>query len=250
MIRTRYLFTAAILGVASSACAQSGIAPPKWADTLRTVIDKATLVGDSASLAGARAFADRVASAFPDDGLILHYQAFAMYREAMATRGRSGDSGPLLERAQSILERSLAKRQLAESHSLMAAIDGQLIDRDPSRGMELGIASQQSTTAALALGPTNPRVWLVRGQGSIFTPPEYGGGLKVAQDQLTRAIALFDKDAPKPGEPAWGKAEAYLWLGQVYERLGDKAKAGESYKTALSISPEYGYAKMLAAALR
>jgi tetratricopeptide (TPR) repeat protein len=250
MIRTRYLFTAVLFGAASTACAQTGIAPPKWADTLRAVIDKASLVGDSAGVASARAFADRVASAFPDDGLILHYQAFALFREAMLTRGRGGDNGALLERAQSIFERSLAKRPLAESHSLMAAIDGQLIDRDPSRAMELGMASQQSTTAALTLGPTNPRVWLVRGQGSIFTPPEYGGGLKVAQEQLTRAIELFAKDAPKAGEPAWGKAEAYVWLGQVYERLGDKAKAAEAYKTALSISPEYGYAKVLAAVLR
>ena len=132
----------------------------------------------------------------------------------------------------------------------MSAIDGQLIARDPSRGMELGIASQQSTTAALALGPTNPRVWLVRGQGSMFTPPEYGGGLKTAQEQLTRAVELFAKDAPKPGEPTWGKAEAYAWLGQVYEQLGDKVKAAEAYKTALSIAPDYGFAKGLAAALR
>jgi tetratricopeptide (TPR) repeat protein len=250
MIHARYFVTAALVAAASSACAQEGVAPAKWADTLRTEIDKATLLGDPAKLAAARALADRVASAFPDDGLILHYQAFAMYREAGLARAQGGDSGALLERAQVILERSLAKRPLAETHALMASIDGQLIDRDPSRAMELGIASQQSTTAALTLGPNNPRVWLVRGQGSIYTPPEYGGGLKIAQEQLTRAIALFDKDTPKPGEPTWGKAEAYVWLGQVYERLGDKTKAGEAYKMALSISPEYGYAKGLAAALR
>ena len=117
-------------------------------------------------------------------------------------------------------------------------------------GMELGIASQQSTTAALTRGPNNPRVWLVRGQGSVYTPAEYGGGLKIAQEQLTRAIELFAKDAPKPGEPTWGKAEAYVWLGQVYEQLGDKTKALEAYQKALTVSPEYTWAKGLEAALK
>jgi tetratricopeptide (TPR) repeat protein len=250
MIRIHQFFAVAFVVIASSACAQEGTAPPKWADTLRAEIDKATLAGDPAKLAAARALADRVATAFPDDGLILHYQAYVMYRQAVQSGSRDAESGALLARAQTILERSLAKHPLAETHALIASIDGQLIDRDPSRAMELGIASQQATTAALTLGPNNPRVWLVRGQGAIFTPPEYGGGLPTAQDQLTRAIALFDKDAPKPGEPSWGKAEAYAWLGQVYEKLGDKAKAAEAYKTALSISPDYGFAKALALGIK
>lgn len=249
MIRVRHFLIASFFVAASSACAQDGtVAPPKWADTLRTEIDKASLSGDSAKLAAARALADRVATAFPDDGLILHYQAFVMYRQAIVFPGP--DVVALLGRAHAIFVRSLAKRQLAETHVLMSAIDGQLIGHDPSRAMELGIASQQSTAAALTLGPTNPRVWLVRGQGAIYTPPEYGGGLKTAQEQLTRAIELFAKDAPKPGEPSWGKAEAYAWLGQVYQQLGDKTKAAEAYKTALTIAPDFGYAKYLAATLK
>lgn len=247
---TRYLYAAAFAAAASSACAQEGAAPPKWADTLRTEIEKATLSGDAAQMTAARALADRVASAFPDDGLILHYQAYVMYRDAVVTGARGGDAGAVLDRAYSIFQRSLAKHPLPETHALMAAIDGQMIARDPSRAMELGIASQQSNTAAVALGPTNPRVWLVRGQGSIYTPTEYGGGLGVAKDQLTRAIALFDKDAPRPGEPAWGKAEAYAWLGQVYEKLGDRTKAAEAYQKALAIAPDYAFAKGLAAALK
>lgn len=251
MIRARHLFIAAIFVATSSACAQDGpVAPPKWADTLRSEIDRASLTNDAAQLSAARALADRVASAFPDDGLILHYQAFVMYRQAIATSMSNADGGALLERARTIFERSLTKHPLAETHALISAIDGQMIARDPSRGMELGIASQQSMAAALTLGPTNPRVWLVRGQGAIYTPPEYGGGPKPAQEQLTRAIELFAKDAPKPGEPTWGKAEAYAWLGQAYEQLGDKAKAADAYKAALAIAPNYGFARGLAAALK
>jgi len=249
MIRASTLITVAMLSVASCAAAQEGVAPAKWADTLRTEVAKASLSSDPAKLAAVRALADRVASAFPGDGLILHYQAFVMYRQAIAM-GNGPESGALLERAQDIFQRSLSSHPLAETHALISAIDGQLIARDPSRAMMLGIAAGQSNAAALTMGPNNPRVWLVRGQGSIFTPAEYGGGLKAAQEQLAKAVQLFEKDAPKPGEPTWGKAEAYAWLGQVYQQLGDKVKAAEAYKTALSIAPDYGFAKGLAAALK
>jgi hypothetical protein len=87
----------------------------------------------------------------------------------------------------------------------------------------------------------------MRGQGAIFTPPEYGGGLSTAEVHLKHAIELYAADAPKPGEPSWGKAEAYLWLGQVYEKQGDKTKAASFYKQALDIAPNFNYAKMLTA---
>ena len=247
MTRLRLILAAA--AVFSGAAAQAQTAPAKWADTISMEIDKAEIVGDSAKLAAARALAERVAAAFPEDGLILHYHAYALYREAMSMVGRGGDASSLLERAQSIFDKSLRLRPLAETHVLMSSINGQFIAKDPSLGMELGMKSQASTAAALTIGPNNPRVWLIRGQGAIYTPEEYGGGLKTAEEFLKRAIDLFAKDAPKPGEPSWGKAEAHLWLGQVYLNGGNKAKATEEFKAALSIAPDYGFAKaMLSAA--
>jgi tetratricopeptide (TPR) repeat protein len=241
---------AAALGFGAISANAQGAAPAKWADTISKEIEKAQIGGDVTKIAAARALAERVATAYPDDGLILHYHAFAIYREAMTGLGRGADPSALLERAQSIFAKSLEKRPLAETHALMSSIDGQMIAKDPSRAMELGIASQSSSNAALSLGRDNPRVWLLRGQGAIFTPPEYGGGLKQAEEQLKRAIELFAKDAPKPGEPSWGRPEAYVWLGQVYEKSGDKTKAAESYKAALGIAPDFAFAKILAAALK
>jgi tetratricopeptide (TPR) repeat protein len=246
MIRTRHILALTFAAVGCTAQAQT--APTKWADTISKEIDKASLSGDPAKLGAAVALAERVATAFPEDGLILHYQAFALYRQAI--QAQSAEGGAQLERAKSIFERSLRLRPLAETHILLAAINGQLIARDPSRGMELGMASQTFTGDALRIGSANPRVWLVRGQGAIYTPPEYGGGLRPAEEQLKRAIDLFAKDAPKPGEPSWGKAEAHVWLGQVYAMAGDKVKAAEQYKAALAIAPDFSFAKGLAAALK
>ena len=229
--------------------AQGNVAPPKWADTVAAEIEKAQFANDSARYAAAVALASRVAIAYPNDGLILHYQGYALYRQALFVQ-QTQDATPIFERARDILTKSLNSRILPETHGLLSAIDGQLIGRNPARAMELGMQSQGSTNAAIRSGPANPRVWLIRGQGAIFTPSEYGGGLDIAEDYLKRSVELFASDSPKPGEPAWGKAEALAWLGQVYEKKGDKTKAAEMYKKAIEVSPNYRYAQALAAGLK
>ena len=80
-------------------------------------------------------------------------------------------------------------------------------------------------------------MWLFRGVSALYTPAEYGGGPQVAVEPLKRAVELFATDAPRLGEPSWGKAEVHVWLGQVYEKLGDKSKAASEYATALQIAP-------------
>jgi tetratricopeptide (TPR) repeat protein len=93
-------------------------------------------------------------------------------------------------------------------------------------------------------------VWLMRGMGSLFTPTEYGGGARPAEEQLLKALELFKTDEPKAGKPAWGAAEVHLWLGQAYAQLGDKTKAAAEYKAALDMAPNFAYVKALAAALK
>jgi tetratricopeptide (TPR) repeat protein len=249
MIRQLIFSTSLATLAALPLAAQGNVAPQKWADTIAAEIEKAQFANDSARLGAAAALASRVAIAYPNDGLIIHYQGYALYRQALFV-SQSQDASPIFERARDILAKSLNRRILPETHSLMSAIDGQLIDRNPSRAMELGMQSQGSTNAAIRSGPANPRVWLIRGQGAIFTPSEYGGGLDVAEEYLKRSVELFASDAPKAGEPAWGKAEAFAWLGQVYEKKGDKTKAAEMYKKAIDVSPNYRYAQLLAATLK
>jgi len=239
----------AVALASTTPAAHAQAAPAKWADTIAAEIDAATLAGDTARLHAAESMAERVATAFPNDGLILHYQAYALYREQEAAQGGTIDAARL-ERANRLLERSLATHPLPETHMLISFLDGMLIGADPSRAMELGAASSQSQAKAMALGPQNPRVWLLAGISAMFTPPEYGGGLDRAADDLKRSIAFFDKDAPKPGEPSWGRAEAHVWLGQVLAKQGDKPAAGAEYQKALDIAPSYAFAKRLAASVK
>ncbi|HEY0528368.1 MAG TPA: tetratricopeptide repeat protein, partial [Gemmatimonadaceae bacterium] len=90
---------------------------------------------------------------------------------------------------------------------------------------------------------SNPRVWLLRGIQSIYTPEQYGGGLTNAESQLNRAISLFAADNPVAPSPSWGRAEAYVWLGQVLQKQNRKTEARAAYQQALALQKDYPWVK-------
>ena len=49
---------------------------------------------------------------------------------------------------------------------------------------------------AIAAGPVNPRVWLMKGIGAVNTPSAFGGGLDKAESHLKQALELFKSDHP------------------------------------------------------
>ena len=217
--------------------------PAPWADSAARLIDKATIGGDLQGLRNAGALLDRALIAYPNDALLLQYQGYGLYREAGLLDGLGGAGRaevPLvLATAQTKLEHSLAAQPLAETQALLAMVMGSMIGKDQSLAPTLGPLIPQAMNAAVTLGPTNPRVWLLRGIQSFYTPIQYGGGLPVAETQLNRAIELFATDNPAPPAPAWGKAEAYVWLGQVLQKGRRIQEARTAYNNALSIQPNY-----------
>jgi tetratricopeptide (TPR) repeat protein len=218
----------------------------RWADTARVTIEAAYGRGDVEELRAARAVVERALTAFANDPLLQHYYAYSLYREATLLAGMRRDEKeyrPLLEQADSILEQSAGKLALAETHALRSSVLGQLVGSNPVRGMVLGPRSSSAMDRAVQLGPRNPRVWMLRGVGAMFTPTLFGGGLDKAEEYLRRAIGLFPDDQPARPLPAWGHAEAYAWLGQVLhkqKRLGD---ARAAYAKALELQPENGWVR-------
>src|SRR5262249_41401415 len=98
MIRRLMLSTALATLYAPSCVAQSNAAAPapaKWPDTTSAEIEKAQIANDSAGLAAAVALASRVAIAYPNDGLILHYQGYALYRQGLMLQQHQ-DASPTL----------------------------------------------------------------------------------------------------------------------------------------------------------
>ena len=218
----------------------------KWADSARVEIEAASLTGAVESFRGVKALIERALTAFPNDPLLQHYQGYALYREASLMQGMKSEGDvirPVLEAAEDVLERSAKKLDLPETHALRSSVIGQLIGSNPLRGMTLGPKSSSAMDRALELGPNNPRVWLMRGMSAMFTPAMFGGGESKAEAYLTKAIALFATDQPAPPLPAWGHADAYIWLGQLRQQQGRVADARKAYTTALEIQPANGWVR-------
>ncbi|MDQ6771111.1 MAG: tetratricopeptide repeat protein [Gemmatimonadota bacterium] len=235
--------------VAPASTAGSSVARPrltgsdKWADSAARLIDKATIAGNLQGLRNASALLDRALIAYPNDPWLLHYQGYELYRESGLLDGGSGseevDPSLVAATARIKLLESLAVQPIPETHALLAMVMGRMIGGDQAYAPTMGPLIPQQTSAALAIGPNNPRVWLLRGIQSFYTPPEYGGGIPVAERQLNKAIELFATDNPTPPAPAWGKAEAYVWLGQVLQKQNRIGEARAAYNKALSAQPDY-----------
>lgn len=217
--------------------------PALWADSAARQIEKATIRGDLEGLRSAKLLLDRALAAYPNDPLLLHYQGYELYREAGLLDGRGAAAQaevPLVTAtARTKLEQSLAGQPLPETHALLAMVMGRMIGGDPSFGPTLGPLIPQEIRAAVTTGPNNPRVWLLRGIQSYYTPIQYGGGLLEAETQLNKAIELFATDHPVPPAPSWGKAEAFVWLGKVFQKQSRIEEARAAYKDALGIQPDY-----------
>lgn len=241
----RIVVFALVLPMAIGAQVPALTGAAKWADSAAREIDKAHITNDLARLQAARTLLDQALVAFPKDPLLLHYQAFELVREGGLLDGlrRSAEVPALMEKARPLLEQSNSLKPMPETHALLASVLGRMIGADPQQAMTLGPQSQQEMEEAVATGPNNPRVWLLRGISSIFTPAEYGGGLSIAEGQLDKAIEFFNNDHPVAPAPSWGRAEAYAWLGQVLQQENKPADAAAAYDKALALEPNYSCVK-------
>lgn len=238
----------AVLWLAASPVAAMQLAgPEEWADSARREIQAARIHNDLQRLRAARALVERARAAYPDEPLLLHYNGYALFRESELLRARQAPEDAIrqrLEEAARLLEQSAQLKAMPETYALHSGVLGQQIGFSPIiLGIKLGPRSGEAMERALTAGPNNPRVWLLRGIGAIFTPGMFGGGMDRAKEYVERALELFPEDRREPPAPAWGYADAYAWLGQIHQSNGDTAAARSAYQAALRIEPEYAWVR-------
>jgi len=214
-------------------------------DSARHEIDAANATGDVARLDHVVAYLERAAVAYPNDGWISHYLGFAYFRTANVARG-TGDAKRLktmLELADKTLEKSEVRMELAETRALRSAVLGQMIgqSKNPFTGMRLGPKADKELDKALAMAPTNPRVWAIRASAFLYKPKLFGGSMEKAEEYARRAIELVSNDHPTGFAPTWGESDAYLFLGQALFAQKKYADAKAAYDRVLALEPGNGY---------
>lgn len=107
---------------------------------------------------------------------------------------------------------------------------------------------KENAEKALTLAPNNLRAHYARGINDFYTPAQYGGG-KVAAEHFKKAIALPEKADPNPYAPSWGKADAYSYLAQTYQKAGQPELARKYAAEGLAKYPHHGQLKSLVAKL-
>lgn len=220
--------------------------PEAFADSARRIIEAAVDGGDLASVDRAIAVVERALTAFPTSSMLQHYHAYGLYRAGTMTMGQNGDDAarPYFGKAREILETLVRGETIPESHALLASVYGMQIAVARVamiEGMRLGPKTEASMDKAVAAGPKNPRVWVMRGIGAFNTPSMFGGGIDVAERHLKQALALFPDDHPASPLPSWGRADAHVWLGQVYQRQGKLDAARAQFDSVLALQPQNGW---------
>lgn len=241
---TRYtLIAASVLAIAIPVSAESQqlTGTAKWADSASREIDAANAAGDLNRLTNAAAMLDRVLTVTPNDPLLLYYRALALYRSSTIYTGmkKNDEAKRTLDEADTLLEQATAKSPTADALALRSSVMGLTIglSGNPLSGMTLGPKASGLLDRAKGMEPKNPRVWLISGMSAMFTPKMFGGGADRAEDDLKKAIALFDGDRPVAPAPSWGKADAYIWLGQALQKNDKTDEARTAYQKALEIQP-------------
>lgn len=225
------------------------ITAAKLADSVRVTVEAAVATGDDASAEAAVALAERALALHASDALLRHYHAYALYRAGTMVYGRSGSgkARPYFDKARDILERLIDQPTIPESYALLASVYGMQIATAKVgmvAGMRLGPKATSMMERAAEAGPTNPRVWTMRGISALNTPGAFGGGLGKAESHLKRALELFATDKPEPPLPAWGLADAHIWLGQVYAKQKKRDAARAEFEQARALQPHNAWITM------
>ena len=103
----------------------------------------------------------------------------------------------------------------SEVNALKGYIQFMKMSIDPQARLSLMGAAATSLGKAKALNPENPRIYLITGQNTFYTPEAFGGGKAKAKPILENAVAKFAIFKPASDiAPMWGAERAKFLLTQ------------------------------------
>lgn len=103
----------------------------------------------------------------------------------------------------------------SEIYALKGYIQFMKMSIDPQARISFMGASAVSLAKAKEIDPENPRIYLIMGQDTFYTPEAFGGGKAKAKPLLETAVSKFAIFQPANAiEPVWGSESAKTLLAQ------------------------------------
>ncbi|MBN2280352.1 MAG: hypothetical protein JXQ65_07220 [Candidatus Marinimicrobia bacterium] len=212
-------------------------------DFARQKIDKAYNRNNEKEMLEARALFERILTAGQDRWLVNYYIAYCDYRlyTFQMQKEDTRQAKVYIKDGLAQLKECLNENEnFGEAYALMAAFYGGSISLNPISGMWNGPKSQKLMAEAMNYAGSSPRIFLLKAINQFYTPEKYGGGVKLAMESLEKSIHYFDEQEPD-AIPAWGKTDAFTWMGIISSRQGDHEAAKKYYEKALLAEPENGW---------
>jgi hypothetical protein len=162
---------------------------------------------------------ERIAKAEKKEWTPYYYAAYSIARSAYTTREVKGydekadNAEKLLKLADSLNPNN------SEISCVKSMIAGLRMMVDPmTRGQKYGMESNVWLMKAKEQDTTNPRPYMLAGQGKFYTPPQWGGGKDKAKIELEEAKKRFEVFKPaNEVAPNWGKTFNEMLLKQCSE---------------------------------
>lgn len=162
---------------------------------------------------------ERIASVKSDNWLPYYYAALCRIRLAFMQQDKDKIDA-IADKAEKLADQAKdLDPDKAEMLCLRSMIASARIQVNPmARGAQYGPLSAQYLAQAKQLAPDNPRVYLLQGQNTFYTPAQWGGGKDKAKPILQEALKKFATFKPENAlAPHWGKSLAEYLLSQTTE---------------------------------
>ena len=159
---------------------------------------------------------ERIGNANQTEWLPLYYQSYCDVMIGLKQEGND-KRDEYYDRAEKLIGRAESlSPDNSEIAVLQAFITSMQISVDPmTRGQKLGMQSSMFISKAIQLDKENPRAYLLKGSGLMYTPEQYGGGKEKAIPVLEMAVAKYKTFKPaSPIMPHWGEERANVVLEQ------------------------------------
>jgi hypothetical protein len=160
---------------------------------------------------------ERIAGANPKEWLPLYYQSFCELMMGMR-QTENAKKDEYYDKAEVLINRADSLQpDNSEIYVMKSFVASMQLSVDPqSRGQRLGMKSGILLKKAIQLDPENPRAHFLKGQGLMYTPPQWGGGKDKAIPVLETAVQKFATFKPASTiAPHWGEARAKTALEEA-----------------------------------